>query len=592
MKIWHTIVAGSAAATLAVLGVIPAYAAPGEVNIADTNLRSCLNARLGQSPNAIITEGQAEAFTGGLECASRDVTSIAGLESFAKITSVDFSANNISDISPLSALQDLVRIDLRSNNINALGALSNLSKLTWLRLESNPVTDISALASIGTLENLNLNYAGVTDISAVASMPVLSGLELYGNKVTDIAPLSGLNNLRYLELQSNNVSDVSPLIGKSKLEYLRIGSNNVSDISAMASLTGLVTLYLSSNTITDLSALQELPKLDMLALENMALVDLAPLAGLDTLTQLYLGFNKIADATPLAGLLNLRRLFLNNNELVDIAALASLEKIDTLELTRQHMDLPAIPAGELQQSPFVTPDSSVVVPVGGVGGAVINAESGDWSYAHSGVNTLSWNVPVTVGSKSFAFDGQIRQESLGSQLTITDPQDQDVTAGDTASFVSTASSLFGTNTVVWESSTDDGDSWQLIPGATTTQLDIAATTVEMTGTRFRATHSNSADGAQATSEWAKLQVAAVVPTPSPTTTPPTTPAASVPAASVPAASPPASPSAAVTSIPASSAPALAETGAQGDIPIAGGGLLVLLGAALLAIRRRTGEGTH
>lgn len=518
-KLWQTILGGSAVTAIALAGILPAQAAPGDVAVPDSNLRSCMNVALGQAPDAVITETQAGSFTGVLSCATRGITLLTGLEAFTSVTDMD----------------------LRGNNLQDLSALAELTELTGLVLDRNNIVNISPLAGLSKLQTLGLDYNNVVDIAAVAGMPNLADLGLFGNNVVSVEPLKLLTSLKYVDLYENDVADVSDLSGLVNLIFLRLSNNKVTDISGLAGLANVEDLLLSDNSITDIS--------------------------------------------PLSGLNNLVRLFLSNNHVVNVSPLGSLINLDTLQVVGQRAVLPAIYSGVNQVSPFGTPDGTTIIPVSTT--AQINAQTGAWTFPRADSNVLTWDAMVGIAGKQFSFAGTIQQQSLPSGLVVTAPQDKSIAAGADTSFSSTATSAVGTNSVVWESSTDDGDTWLVVPGATTAVLAIADAGVELTGTLYRATYTNSADGAVVSSLPARLTVTA--PTVDPTVEP-TLPSTTSPSTTSAAPSPPATVAATTT---ATAAEPLATTGANSPLMVAGGSLLLLvLGMVLLQARRRTNNRTH
>lgn len=76
-------------------------------------------------------------------------------------------------------------------------------------------------------------------------------------------------------------------------------------------------------------------------------------------------------------------------------------------------------------------------------------------------------------------------------VITTQPSSTIVQAGEGVSFESTATG-FPTPTVHWEVSTDQGVSWSAIPGATSTQFSIAATTLTQNKNQYRAVFTNIA----------------------------------------------------------------------------------------------------
>src|SRR5260370_6336780 len=78
----------------------------------------------------------------------------------------------------------------------------------------------------------------------------------------------------------------------------------------------------------------------------------------------------------------------------------------------------------------------------------------------------------------------------------TQPTNQTVTAGQTATFTAAATGS-PTPTVLWQVSTDNGTTFSVIPGATSTTLSFA-TTLSQNRNQYQAVFTNSAGSAPTT----------------------------------------------------------------------------------------------
>lgn len=79
---------------------------------------------------------------------------------------------------------------------------------------------------------------------------------------------------------------------------------------------------------------------------------------------------------------------------------------------------------------------------------------------------------------------------LSVPVVTTQPTSQTVTAGQTATFTASASGD-PTPTVQWQISTNQGQSWSAIQGATSGTLTVSSVTAAMNGTQYRAVFTNS-----------------------------------------------------------------------------------------------------
>ena len=122
-------------------------------------------------------------------------------------------------------------------------------------------------------------------------------------------------------------------------------------------------------------------------------------------------------------------------------------------------------------------------------------------------------TPTTAGTSTFTVKAANDYGSDSKSLSITigaaalsittQPGSQSVTEGQTASF-SVAATGSGTLTYQWQQSTDSGDSWTDISGATNTIYTITTTTADMSGYQYHCVVTGN--GSSVTSDAATLTV--------------------------------------------------------------------------------------
>ena len=199
-------------------GTTVQYDLPGNevVSIPDANLRAAINAALGHSSGATITEAEMKTLTHLTTASNADISDLTGLEAATNLTNLALTNNDITDISALSGLTNLQIIRLAANDITDISPLSGLTNLIVLNLGRNDITDISPLAGLTKLETLELKYNNITDISPLAGLTRLRKLELKYNNITDISPLAGLTRRTTLDLWGN------PLSASSINDHIRV----------------------------------------------------------------------------------------------------------------------------------------------------------------------------------------------------------------------------------------------------------------------------------------------------------------------------------------------------------------------------------
>lgn len=155
-------------------------ATTGIVTFADSALEAMVRSIMGK-PNGDITVAEAQtvtilnlAFTEWQKYVSEKepIRSIAGLESFTNLESLDLSGNTITDIAPLSALINLKALLLTDCAAEDYTPLVRLTNLRVLRLDHSTIADPAPLLTLTNLKCLYLegsqikNYLPLADIRA------------------------------------------------------------------------------------------------------------------------------------------------------------------------------------------------------------------------------------------------------------------------------------------------------------------------------------------------------------------------------------------------------------------------------------------
>lgn len=92
------------------------------VSFHDPNLEVCVKSALGIGPTDPITTTLAQTLT-SLDCNTRGIQSLNGLESLSNLTTLSLFDNTISDITPLSGLIQLTFLNLPGNSISDISPL-------------------------------------------------------------------------------------------------------------------------------------------------------------------------------------------------------------------------------------------------------------------------------------------------------------------------------------------------------------------------------------------------------------------------------------------------------------------------------------
>ena len=283
----------------------------------DPNLERVVREALGR-PQGLFTPEDFATLT-GLWASWQDIRSLAGIEYFAALITLDLEVNRIVDLTPLNQLKNLNTLDLSHNQIVDPTPISQLKNLNTLDLSRNQIDDLTLLNQLKNLNTLDLWGNQIVDLTPISQLKNLNALYLSQNQIVDLTPISQLKNLDTLGLGHNQIVDLTPLNQLKNLNALWLGRNQIVDLTPISQLKNLNTLDLWGNQIVDLTPLNQLKNLNTLDLSRNQIVDLTPISQLKNLSMLYLSRNQIVDLTPLNQLKNLQRLTLYNNPLSDQA---------------------------------------------------------------------------------------------------------------------------------------------------------------------------------------------------------------------------------------------------------------------------------
>ena len=201
------------------------------------------------------------------------------------------------------------------------------------------------------------------------------------------------------------------------------------------------------------------------------------------------------------------------------------------------------------------------------------------AYPDSGTDQRGLDRVVRVTDR-----GAVEVQNPAPVITVTtQPAPLSVTAGQPASFTADCTATQDAAvTYSWQVSTDGGQTYAPIAGATSATYTVAAATLEQNGNHYRVVC--SAPGAEPVTSTAATLTVTIAPTTPPTTTPPTT---TPPTTTAPTGTAPARSSATTAAAPAAApARSLASTGAATDgyLPLGIG--ILALGAVMVAAATR------
>ena len=229
-------------------------------DLPDEGLRSCLANVTAQSLEEVKE----------LDCSSRGITSIAGIEQFYRLTKLDLSSNPIENLVPLielSSLDDLQISSLQSNV--ALAPISELA-LKSLVIHNMGLDSLEDwLPKQGTLEFLKMQSNEISDLGPLSSQPGLTMLDIIHNDRIDWATFpSNLNKLIIFRAHNTNLESTVQLpayLGQT-IEVLYIGGHGarMKNLSGLEPFDQLRELWVHYNSDLDWSSLPVMESLERL----------------------------------------------------------------------------------------------------------------------------------------------------------------------------------------------------------------------------------------------------------------------------------------------------------------------------------------
>ncbi len=158
-----------------------------------------------------------------------NISSMAGIEAFANLRTLECSANNLTslDVSALTNLRDLM---CGSNLLTTLD-VSGLSQLEFLYCGDNQISSLN-LEGCTMLYSLDFGYNNLSSVN-LSAMTNLNDLMANDNLLTSL-DLSGLVALDYLDCTYNQLTSLN-IEGCSNLFFLQCFSNNLTTLDVSGS---------------------------------------------------------------------------------------------------------------------------------------------------------------------------------------------------------------------------------------------------------------------------------------------------------------------------------------------------------------------
>ena len=144
-----------------------------------------------------------------LDCSSREIYQLEGIEALKSMKSIDLGNNNIIDFSPLQELKILEYLDASMNyrvkNKSRICDKGNKQCEKWNDENTRTLIDLQSIFKLKNLKGLALCGTFLRDISGIESLLNLENLFLHSLEIKDFSVLEKLRNLKVLSISEDSV---------------------------------------------------------------------------------------------------------------------------------------------------------------------------------------------------------------------------------------------------------------------------------------------------------------------------------------------------------------------------------------------------
>ena len=197
------------------------------VNIPDVNFKAYLvgNTSINTDNDSEISTVEATAFTGTINCSTKSINDLTGIEHFVNLTRLNCDFNKITSLDVSSNLS-ITRLECDFNRLISLN-LGNNTNLTYLDCDGNKLETLNLL-NISNLETLECSNNNLTSIN-LSNNTKLESLDIFGN---DLSILDVSSNLviRDISCETNIIENIDISLN-TKLTSLDCRNNNLESLN-------------------------------------------------------------------------------------------------------------------------------------------------------------------------------------------------------------------------------------------------------------------------------------------------------------------------------------------------------------------------
>jgi hypothetical protein len=178
---------------------------PCPVYIPDANFKAYLvgNAAINTNGDTEIQCGEANAFTGTINCTNQNISDLTGIEAFTALDQLFCSSNGLSSID-VTANTLLTRLDFNNNNISTIDLSAN-QLIKKINCQSNQLQSID-LTTNNDLEQLDIRDNSLTALDLVNNTALVD-LNCRNTSITSLNTTSNIN-LEYIVCNQNSINSL------------------------------------------------------------------------------------------------------------------------------------------------------------------------------------------------------------------------------------------------------------------------------------------------------------------------------------------------------------------------------------------------
>lgn len=222
------------------------------------SLESWLNKQYSKEEQLDLTE---------LDCSSKNITSLKGIENLINLTHIILSYNNLTSIKGVENLTNLIALDCKFNKIKTIK--DNIpDNILYLDLSHNGLESFDGIEKLINLKILYCFDNKLKNLKFIENLYNLEDLDISNNELYSLDGIEKLVNLIKIDLSRNKINNLKGIEKLIKLEVLTCNSINLTSLHSIENLINLEYLFSCNNKLNSLHGIEKLKKLKKINCNN------------------------------------------------------------------------------------------------------------------------------------------------------------------------------------------------------------------------------------------------------------------------------------------------------------------------------------